>query len=161
MKLDINTNKKNALVKKWKNWAKALKSGEYKKGRGYLKKKNEKGKTQYCCLGCLLDVNGYKGKIEDDHFKFGTNWEEESIMPIEYTNKFGINENGELTELGRKEFKKMFKKRDDYSNLTEINDATKLSFRDIGSFIDAAANHLKETGESYFEYSRILFEDTI
>ena len=37
-------------------WLKALRSGEYKKGRLYLKEANQEGDIRYCCLGVLCEV---------------------------------------------------------------------------------------------------------
>lgn len=39
-------------TKKLNQWITALRSGEYKQGKGYLKVDNE-----YCCLGVYCDVN--------------------------------------------------------------------------------------------------------
>lgn len=37
-------------------WLCALRGGKYKQGRNVLKKKNEKGEIEYCCLGVLCDI---------------------------------------------------------------------------------------------------------
>ena len=39
-----------------KAWVKALRSGKYRKGKAYLRRKGAKYDT-YCCLGVLCDVN--------------------------------------------------------------------------------------------------------
>lgn len=50
---------KTELKQKWVN---ALRSGEYKQGKNYLRRKNSSGDT-YCCLGVLFDV--WKGDWEE------------------------------------------------------------------------------------------------
>lgn len=47
-----------------KRWLKALRSGEYKQGVGYLKNGDE-----FCCLGVLCDLAGVRWK--DGSCKFG------------------------------------------------------------------------------------------
>ncbi len=53
-------------------WIKALASGKYKKGEGALKKINDDGKREYCCLGVLCDMyrlskkDGSKFEKEDE-----------------------------------------------------------------------------------------------
>lgn len=44
--------KKRVLTK----WLKALRSGEYKKGRGALCRIDKKGNESFCCLGVLCDL---------------------------------------------------------------------------------------------------------
>lgn len=43
----------NAEIKK--RWLEALRSGEYKQGRGHLRQ-YERGEHTYCCLGVLCDL---------------------------------------------------------------------------------------------------------
>lgn len=40
-----------------KLWLKALRSGEYKQGRGGLKKIDLEGNERFCCLGVLCDLH--------------------------------------------------------------------------------------------------------
>lgn len=49
-----------------KKWVKALRSGKYEQGRGYLRE----GDT-WCCLGVLCDVLGMKGRTSGDVYTFG------------------------------------------------------------------------------------------
>ena len=56
-------------------WVKALRSGKYHQGKGKLKKKNGNGKTYYCCLGVLRELDPMiKGignqvlSIEDENY---------------------------------------------------------------------------------------------
>lgn len=44
-------------------WVKALRSGEYKQGYGYLHYKRG-GKDKFCCLGVLCDLAVKNGVIE-------------------------------------------------------------------------------------------------
>lgn len=39
-----------------KLWIKALTSGKYVQGRGYLRIQQKNGKKRYCCLGVLTDL---------------------------------------------------------------------------------------------------------
>jgi hypothetical protein len=68
-------------------WVKALRSGEYKQGTGYLAKKRGSEARRYCCLGVLcelavksgvaervedhtgFDERGYRGKGNQDEFR--------------------------------------------------------------------------------------------
>jgi|GEM_PF-3411517 len=62
-------------------WIAALRSGDYKRGKGRLKKKL-KGKDSFCCLGVLHDIHGewgdsitsvvgYKSYAPKGIFKYG------------------------------------------------------------------------------------------
>lgn len=37
-------------------WLTALRSGEYKQGRNFLRQTNPNGKDRFCCLGVLCDI---------------------------------------------------------------------------------------------------------
>jgi hypothetical protein len=50
-----------------KKWVKALRSGKYKKGTGYLKQYNKKNEARYCCLGVLCEL--YNGSMKKNHKK--------------------------------------------------------------------------------------------
>lgn len=41
-------------------WVKALRSGEYKQGKGRLMLKDAEGNTTFCCLGVLCNILGMK-----------------------------------------------------------------------------------------------------
>jgi hypothetical protein len=45
-------------------WVAALRSGEYKQGKGYLAQIADNGETVYCCLGVLSDLAVKAGVIE-------------------------------------------------------------------------------------------------
>lgn len=55
------TTKGELLVKKW---IKALRSGKYKQGRGYLARYNKKKELRYCPLGVLCDLAVKDGVIQ-------------------------------------------------------------------------------------------------
>ncbi len=57
-KVEKSFKKMNAFVKK--GWVKALRSGEYKKGKGSLCDLN---KCEYCCLGVLTDIYNKNHKL--------------------------------------------------------------------------------------------------
>lgn len=42
-------------------WVEALRSGEYKQGKGALKGQDHCGTMRYCCLGVLAEVAGMRG----------------------------------------------------------------------------------------------------
>jgi hypothetical protein len=50
-----------------KKWIKALQSGKYKQGEGYLKQINSRGKTRHCCLGVLCEL--YNDSMKKNHKK--------------------------------------------------------------------------------------------
>lgn len=50
-----------------KKWVKALRSGKYKQGKGYLKKFNSKNKPRHCCLGVLCEL--YNDTMKKNHKK--------------------------------------------------------------------------------------------
>lgn len=52
----------NRRVKK--KWLKALRSGEYKQGKGFLRRKNPNTcEWEHCIVGVLCDVSGIKWKL--------------------------------------------------------------------------------------------------
>jgi hypothetical protein len=80
------------LVKKW---VAALRSGEYKQGKGYLKYV-EGGKTLYCCLGVLCELTG-PGVVEKREYgepildRICTKWNEQScLLPESVKNAAGL-----------------------------------------------------------------------
>jgi len=50
-----------------KKWVKALRSGKYKRGKGYLKQYNKKGELRHCCLGVLCEL--YNDEMKKNHKK--------------------------------------------------------------------------------------------
>ena len=50
-----------------KKWIKALRSGKYKQGKGYLKQFNSKNEARHCCLGVLCEL--YNDTMKKNHKK--------------------------------------------------------------------------------------------
>jgi len=50
-----------------KKWVKALRSGKYKQGKGYLKQLNSKNEPRHCCLGVLCEL--YDQQMKKNHKK--------------------------------------------------------------------------------------------
>jgi len=50
-----------------KKWVKALRSGKYKQGDGYLKEYNSKNQPRHCCLGVLCEL--YNDAMKKNHKK--------------------------------------------------------------------------------------------
>ena len=52
-------------------WLKALRSGEYTQGQGFLKQMKD-NTPQYCCLGILCDIAAKEGILEWEQEDFGS-----------------------------------------------------------------------------------------
>jgi hypothetical protein len=50
-----------------KKWVKALRSGKYKQGKGYLKQFTTKNEPRHCCLGVLCEL--YNDTMKKNHKK--------------------------------------------------------------------------------------------
>jgi hypothetical protein len=50
-----------------KKWIKALRSGKYKRGEGFLKRFNSKNQPRHCCLGVLCEL--YNESMKKNHKK--------------------------------------------------------------------------------------------
>ena len=50
-----------------KKWVKALRSGKYKQGKGFLKQLNKDGEPRHCCLGVLCEL--YNDIMKKSHKK--------------------------------------------------------------------------------------------
>jgi hypothetical protein len=50
-----------------KKWIKALRSGKYKQGKGYLKQFTSKNEPRHCCLGVLCEL--YDQQMKKNHKK--------------------------------------------------------------------------------------------
>lgn len=50
-----------------KKWVKALRSGKYKQGKGYLKQLDSKNEPKHCCLGVLCEL--YDQQMKKNHKK--------------------------------------------------------------------------------------------
>jgi hypothetical protein len=118
----------------WKNkWTKALRSGKYKQGTGYLRSADK----EYCCLGVLCDIVAQSptGK------KLGIKWNDNviskgkqtgnAVLPVFIRKIVGLKTNDGLFG--------------DYESspqrLTVLNDDDFLSFKKIADVID---KHHKE-----------------
>jgi hypothetical protein len=85
----------DAAVKK--RWVEALRSGKYKQGKEALARRKPHGKTEYCCLGVLCDVENvlrqsnsfgefYFGGMEGDPYTG-----ESAYLPREFAEEVGIS----------------------------------------------------------------------
>ena len=50
-----------------KKWVKALRSGKYKQGKGYLKQFTSRNEPRHCCLGVLCEL--YNDTMKKNHKK--------------------------------------------------------------------------------------------
>lgn len=50
-----------------KKWVRALRSGKYKQGKGYLKQFTSKNEPRHCCLGVLCEL--YNDTMKKNHKK--------------------------------------------------------------------------------------------
>lgn len=66
-----------------KKWVKALKSGKYKRAKGWLRRTDEKGAASYCCLGLACELyrqaTGDGEWTKDNLFKSGRTKEEAGL----------------------------------------------------------------------------------
>ena len=55
-----------------KRWVAALRSGEYKQGKGWLRRVSSEGASEYCCLGVLCDISKIqRWETSDSVFSYG------------------------------------------------------------------------------------------
>jgi hypothetical protein len=104
-------------------WVKALRSGEYKQGRGTMKESRLFRKSRFCCLGVLCDVAGaqYNKRNGYKHDVFG---EKQLVATVHI-----------LTPDGRHAFGLEGAKVD---TLVFMNDKLKLDFNEIANYIEKA-----------------------
>ena len=69
-----------------KKWIKALRSGKYKQGKGYLKQFNSKNEPRHCCLGVLCEL--YDQQMKKNHKK---TFHSEHMISIAGTDFIRIN----------------------------------------------------------------------
>src|SRR5687768_4898762 len=91
----------------WKQkWVKALRSGKYQQGRGYLKQKNHlTNQFEYCCLGVLCDLYDSKRwkefdckpSLYDDYFQYEN---ESASIPQEIASKINLTKSVENNLMG-------------------------------------------------------------
>lgn len=110
------------MDKKVKNvWLKALRSGKYRQGEGYLCKQDKNNKSRYCCLGVLCNEShdGDWNREDDDYDGF-VNWSiggRSGAIPENIAKGFGLN-------LRTQE------------KLVALNDGEKLNFKEIAEWIE-------------------------
>jgi hypothetical protein len=120
---------KKAVMKKW---VAALRSGKYKRGSGWLRKRLN-GQDRFCCLGVLCDISG-KVRWVDGEFELNTyaasanryTDEDDKVLPFTIQHWAGLNTNNgwwdNRTSNGR--------------SLDSINDSGKYSFHKIADIIE-------------------------
>lgn len=100
-------------------WVKALRSGEYKQGRGYLRQVES---NSFCCLGVLCDIIDPENWRElEDMYSFSKKSTDGSeyygVMPPETKNMAGVSA-------------------DEEQRLMEMNDNKHNSFEEIAGYIE-------------------------
>ena len=105
-------------------WVKALESGTYLQGTGYLRKHG-----RYCCLGVLCDVHQKETDAKEWHNEKGT-WRYDSVrleLPLSVQKWSGMSDVGGYgVNLG---------KEGSESNLMALNDRSNHDFKDIAKVI--------------------------
>lgn len=134
-------------------WLEALRSGEYKKGRGTLRNL----KDEFCCLGVYCDILAKKGMgewnpMKDDNYKNVYSFsykgvKETSILPIGVVKSFGFIDNNGIGPVTTKTQQCM--------DLTSLNDGdgkAALSFHNIAKVIEANTENIPtiKKGKKYF-----------
>jgi len=110
-------------------WVAALESGEYKRGKGELKT----WQGRFCCLGVLCDIHA-KETAGKWNREMGGSWqyrESTVILPDTVQSWAGMK-----TDSGWTLDKELYKTPTvAYDSLANINDKTRLSFKDIAEII--------------------------
>lgn len=81
-------------------WIAALRSGEYKQGRGFLARKGlSESSMSFCCLGVLCELNSEKGEVLKETraaeiFERNYYHGDSSYLPIPLTNKYKSSREG-------------------------------------------------------------------
>lgn len=126
-------------------WVDALRSGEYAKGKGHLKKDGT-----FCCLGVATDVLGVKRGLGE--WQLATDYAgtmdvyvyegDADVCPTSILNALRMHTCvGEISPFTDPP---MVVKGDDYFELTTINDDSDLSFSGIADIIELRADMLFE-----------------
>lgn len=105
-------------------WVKALRSGDYAKGKGHLKYANAEGEVTYCCLGVLCELSPVPGRKVDGGgcFEFGSHVSYLDEQVMEWA---GLDSaNPKVPWEGGKH------------SLADINDASVATFEDIANLIE-------------------------
>lgn len=117
-------------------WVAALRSGEYKQGRGSLRKVDSKGVDRFCCLGVLCDIYTKEKEttkwiepgrwVVENEYSFGG----DTTMPPKNVNEWvGL---GDTTPWSDMQIKASSK----YGTLYELNDSGS-PFKKIADYIEA------------------------
>lgn len=109
--IDVPT--KEQIAARYRKWIAALRSGEYKQGRGWLRPE----KDEFCCLGVLLDLGDNTKRTEDGWItSFGkVGCVSHLPAPVCYALSLSV---------------------EDRLKLISLNDAKKYSFNKIADYIE-------------------------
>lgn len=125
-----------------KMWLRALRSGSYKQGVGALYRQvgpENNEKEQFCCLGVLCNLYAQTKKVT---------WKQEECLEAHFFNWLGGSSKREVrfSYLGRDvtlpnavkswAFSKVDDDTDEESDLVDLNDSRRLSFKKIANWID-------------------------
>lgn len=105
--METETVKMNPEIKQL--WLEALRSGEYRQGRGYLRRLNDDRSEGYCCLGVLCDIYAKttKNGTWDTVYRYGTTFAvnvdspESTDLPKSVQNWSGLTGDGVRGRLAR------------------------------------------------------------
>lgn len=125
---------KDVVRERRERWIAALRSGDYERGHGALKRDGK-----YCCLGVACEVyrqmtgkGSWEQKSEEDTvFKAEDDLEAKSFLPIEVSQFFGINSRGAHFHFTVSKGERQF------GCLTSMNDSGLFTFADIADFIES------------------------
>lgn len=109
-------------------WLTDLETTQEAQGRGDLMKPIEDGKFAYCCLGRAAILIG-EPVMQWDKCEFEGHF---SSLPLDYTEKLGLKDG-----FGRFDFDGSDYDSGKYTDLTQLNDSAKWSFKQIAAFIRA------------------------
>jgi hypothetical protein len=96
-------------------WVSALRSGDYRQGRGHLKQKDSDKQVCYCCLGVLAEIA-----------------EPGELIPVGWGFRFRGNSGIYLKD----EKKFLYLPEKDQRALSNMNDIKKASFFEIANWIE-------------------------
>lgn len=120
-----------------KKWIEALRSGEYKQAKGWLKTSNGE-ETRYCCLGVACEISKEELNLSDTISRkngihsFNDN---ETVLPSEVKNWLGLTTNNGI-------YNGHFIYEENAKSLTKDNDSGKCDFNCIADIIEQNAGIL-------------------
>lgn len=111
-------------------WVAALRSGTYKQGRSMLKVDAAYGETRHCCLGVLCEIaleSGVQVELDLHHLEDGS-------VAHRYDGQQGYPPRSiiDWADLGHGEVRYD----EGWTNLYQLNDSLKMSFREIADIIE-------------------------